>query len=256
MDILVTGGTGTLGQHVAAGLVSAGHAVRVLSRREHADSAGVTYRTGNLRTGDGLAEAVAGAAVVMHCASERTGDAASTGNLIRAALASGTSPHLVYISVTSTDAVRFRYLTAKRECEQLVAQSGLPWTILRATQFFEMLRGGAGTLIRLPVVPVPAGFVLQPVAAVDVAARLCALAAGDPAGRAADIAGPQVLSFAEIIRATLTATGRRRPVLSLPVPGIGAIRQAACCPRQMPARAPSPGRNSWPRRRARRFLSP
>ena len=124
MDILVTGGTGTLGRYVAAGLTSAGHAVRVLSRREHADSAGITYLTGNLRTGDGVAEAVADAAGIIHCASERTGDAATTACLVRAARAGGASPYLVYISVTSTDAVRFRYLTARRACEQIVGAVG------------------------------------------------------------------------------------------------------------------------------------
>jgi uncharacterized protein YbjT (DUF2867 family) len=82
----------------------------------------------------------------------------------------------------------------------------------------------------LPVVPVPAGFVLQPVDSAEVAGRLAQLALAAPAGRVPDFAGPQVLSFADLQRAYGVAAGRPRPVVSLWLPGLAKIRAGAMLP--------------------------
>jgi uncharacterized protein YbjT (DUF2867 family) len=234
-QVLVTGGTGTLGSKVAAELTSAGCAVRVLTRREHRPSGPVAFCTGDLLSGSGLRAAVAGAEVIVHCASDRKGDAVATRNLIRAASAAadaagGELPHLVYISIAGSDRVSFGYFRSKRDCEQIVADSRLPWTTLRATQFYDLILTGARVLARLPVVPVPAGFVLKPVDAGEVASRLAGLARGEPAGLVPDMGGPQILSFADIIRGYLHATGRRRPVVSVRMPGIRAVRAGGLLP--------------------------
>src|SRR5262249_61895127 len=99
-------------------------------------------------------------------------------------------PHVVYISIVGSDLVSFGYVRAKLECERLVSGSGLPWTTLRATQFYDLILKGAPTLARLPVVPVPAGFVIQPVDSGEVAARLAGLALSEPARRLPDMGGP------------------------------------------------------------------
>lgn len=225
--ILVTGGTGTLGRHAVRRLREAGCPVRVLTRRARPDSEvpdGVEFVIGDLATGAGVDAAVAGVGAIIHCASSNKGDADATKTLVRAAAAQPDPPHLVYISIVGTDLVSFGYNKEKLECERIVAGSGLPWTLLRATQFYDLILKGAKWLGRLPLVPVPASFPVQPVEADEVAARLVDLALAEPAGRVPDMGGPEVATFAELLRTYLRVTQRRRPVLPIPVPGIRAIR--------------------------------
>jgi uncharacterized protein YbjT (DUF2867 family) len=128
-----------------------------------------------------------------------------------------------------------------------VSGSGLPWTTLRVTQFYDLIFKGARALARLPVVPVPAGFVIQPVDSGEVAARLADLALGEPAGRVPDMGGPQVLSFADLLRAYLRAGQRRRPVVPVWMPGIRAVRAGALLvpPEQSAAPGYAAGRRTW-----------
>jgi uncharacterized protein YbjT (DUF2867 family) len=245
--ILVTGGTGTLGRQVVAHLRDAGGKVRVLSRRNHPPGDGVEFVAGDLLTGEGLGPAVDGAGVIVHCASGNKGDAEATRNLLRAASSLPAPPHVVYVSIVGADLVSFRYVRAKIECEQIVAGSGLPWTMLRATQFYDLILKGAHSLGRLPVVPVPAGFVIQPVDSGEVAARLADLALGEPAGRVPDMGGPQVISFADLLRAYLRASHRRRPVVPVWMPGIRAVRAGALLvpPGQAAAPEHAAGERTW-----------
>ena len=221
--ILVTGGTGALGRDVVRWLLAAGPDVRVLSRRPRrsGDPAEVSWATGDLRTGEGLTEAVRDAAVIVHCASDPRrprGDLAAASNLIAAAKAAG-RPHLVYVSIVGVDRVSFGYYQIKLEVERLVADSELPWTVLRATQFHDLVCYLLQLGARLPVLMTPAGVSFQPVDTRDAAARLGQLALGDPAGRAADFGGPRVRPVGDLARAWLAATGRRRPLLSVRAPG-------------------------------------
>ena len=127
----------------------------------------------------------------------------------------------------------------------MVAGSGLPWTTLRATQFYELIAKGATRLAKLPVILVPAGFVVQPVDSGEVAARLAELAQHEPSGRVPDLAGPQVLSFADLVRTYLRVTGRRpRPVVPVWTPGIGPIRAGALYP--LPGTPAALGQRTWP----------
>ena len=138
--ILVTGGTGTLGRHVVRQLRSADHEVRVLTRKSDQAEPGVQFHMGDLISGDGVDAAVAGVASIIHCAGGRKGDETATRNLVRAAASSG-SPHLVYVSVVGVDRIpvesavdrmMFGYFEMKRNAEKVVAESGLPWSTLRA----------------------------------------------------------------------------------------------------------------------------
>jgi uncharacterized protein YbjT (DUF2867 family) len=230
---LVTGGTGTLGRLVVQRLAGAGRDVRVLTRRDPRSQAGedgVQFMTGDLLAGSGIEAAADGVSAIVHCASDNKGDAEATRNLVEAARVGGEKPHLLYISIVGADRVTFGYVRAKLEAERIVAGSGLPWTTLRATQFFELILDGSRKLARLPVVPVPAGFPTQPVDAGEVAARLAELTLGEPAGRVPDMAGPQVLGFADLVRGYLRASGRKRPVLPVWLPGLRRIRDGALIP--------------------------
>jgi uncharacterized protein YbjT (DUF2867 family) len=181
--ILVTGGTGTLGRQVVPRLREAGGDVRVLSRRTREANGGVEYVTGDLATGQGVQAAVAGAAIIVHCAGSARGDEDKARNLVRAASQAGT-PHLVNISVvgadripvaSAADRVMFGYFAAKLAAERVVAGSDLPWTTLRATQFYDLILMVARQLTRLPAVPAAVGFRFQPVDTGEVAARLADL---------------------------------------------------------------------------------
>ena len=228
--ILVTGGTGTLGRHVVTLLNDAGYLVRVLSRRPHSDTDAVRYVTGDLATGEGVDAAAAGVNTIVHCAGGATGDDRKTANLLRAASRHGAT-HLVFISVVGVDRIpvssrvdrtMFGYFAAKRAAERVVTESDVPWTILRATQFYELILRVVRALTTLPVVPVPAGFRFQPIDSRDVAARMVELALGEPAGVAPDMAGPQVYPATDLILSYLHATGRRRRLVSIPLPGAAA----------------------------------
>ncbi len=228
--ILVTGGTGTLGRHVVGRLRDAGCDVRVLSRRTHEAADGVEYTTGDLLKDEGIPAAVDGAEVILHCAGGRKGDDEATRNLVRAASRAGT-PHLVFISVIGADRVPmasgidralFGYFGSKLAAERVVADSGLPWTTLRAAQFHDLQLEVARQMSKLPVIPVAAGFRFQPVDAGEVAARLVALALGTPAGLVADIAGPRVYTMADLLRSYLRARRMHRLLVPVRLPGTAA----------------------------------
>jgi uncharacterized protein YbjT (DUF2867 family) len=231
--ILVTGGSGTLGGLLVQRLTARGVAARVLSRRPAPaaqdvagrDVAGqglagrgqVGWASGDLKTDRGIDAAVAGAEVIVHCATG-LGDIGAARNLIGAARRAG-RPHLVYISIVGVDRVPVGYYKSKLDVERQVADCGLPWTVLRATQFHQLILRGCEALARLPVMLVPAGTSFQPVDASDVADRLAELATGPAAGRVPDLGGPEIRPAAELARMYLQARGRRRPVLAVRLPG-------------------------------------
>jgi uncharacterized protein YbjT (DUF2867 family) len=225
--MLVTGGTGTLGRLVVPRLRDAGRTVRVLSRSTREAGEGVEFVTGDLDTGEGIAAAVDGAGIIVHCAGSTTGDEDKAENLVRAASQAGTR-HLVYISVVGADRVpvvsrvdraMFGYFASKLGAERVVADSGVPSTTLRATQVHDLMLMTARQMARLPVIPVPAGFRFQPVDAGEVADRLVELALGPPAGLVPDMAGPHVYEMRALVRGYLRACGKRRPIVPVRAPG-------------------------------------
>ncbi len=113
----------------------------------------------------------------------------------------------------------FGYFASKLAAERLVAESGLPWTTLRATQFYDGFLAVARPMTKLPVLMVPAGFQFQPIDTGEVAARLVDLALGEPAGLVPDMAGPRVYGMDDLLRGYLRAVGKRRPIVAVPFPG-------------------------------------
>ena len=228
--ILVTGGTGTLGRLVVPRLFEAGGKLRVLSRRSHEDADGVEFVTGDLSTGEGLEAAVTGTEIIVHCAGTAKGDEDKARHLARAASRAG-ARHLVFISVVGADRVpiasaidraMFGYFGAKLAAERVVTDSGLPWTTLRVTQFYESLPMVARQMARMPVIPVPSGVRFQPVDAAEVATRLVELALGPPAGLVPDVAGPRIYGMADLLRGYLQARGKHRAMVPVRLPGAAA----------------------------------
>ena len=201
MTLLITGGTGTLGRPTVAALRAAGVEPRILSRRP-----GPAHVVGDLQSGAGLPEALAGVDTVLHLATNRRSDVRATQHLLQAAHSAGVQ-HLVYLSIVGVDTVPLGYYRAKVACEQLVADSGVPFTILRATQFHDFVAGFFRAQRRLPrVITVDAPF--QPISSAAVAERLVSLADSAPAnGRVDDLGGPEVLPMAELARQWLVTRG-------------------------------------------------
>ncbi|TMR01191.1 NAD-dependent epimerase/dehydratase family protein [Actinomadura soli] len=217
--ILVTGGTGLLGAQVVPILRRAGHTVRVLSQHDREPGDGVRYVAVDLMTGEGLDAALSGVPIVLHLAGGPKGDDVSTRNLVEAAQRAGSVEHLVLISVVGADAVPVGYFARKAAAEEIVAASGIPYTILRAAQFHELTLKTVRAMAKAPVLPAPGGIRWQPVASGDVAARLAELTLGAPAGRVSDLVGPRVYTLEELQRGYLAAMGKRRMRLPIRVPG-------------------------------------
>lgn len=217
--ILVTGGTGDLGREVVRRLVAGDRPVRIMSRRPRPAEEPNEWARCDLKTGDRLAEAVDGVSAIIHCASTLCrGDEQVTRNLVEAARRAG-GPHLVYISIVGIDVIRFFYYDEKLASEKVVEESSLPWTVLRATQFHELVARASSAQRRLPVTFMPSGFRFQPVSTGDVADRLVELVCGAPSGRVPDMGGPEVRSARDLAEAYQRSVGRRKPIVPLWLPG-------------------------------------
>jgi uncharacterized protein YbjT (DUF2867 family) len=217
-SILVTGGTGTVGRQVVPLLRAAGADLRVFSRKRHEPADGIEYVTGDLFKDEGIDAALDGIETLVHLAGGQKGDEVVARNLMRAA-AMAEVEHVVLISVIGADRVPLAWMKSQVETEQAVVDSGVPYTILRAAQFHDLVLKMVEGMAKLPVVPNPGGLRFQPVDARDVAARLAELALGTPAGRVPDLAGPKVYGMGELVRGYLEARGKRRLTLPVRIPG-------------------------------------
>ena len=217
MKIVVIGGSGLIGAKVVSNLRQRGHEVVAAS-----PSTGV-----NTLTGEGLAEALKGAQVVIDVANSPSFEdkpaleffETSGRNLLAAEKAAGVKHH-VALSVVGTDRLTGSgagslsgYFRAKMAQENLIKASGIPFTIVHATQFFEFVKGIAqsgtdGSTIRLSSV------LMQPIAADDVAAAVAEAALGQPIGGMIEVAGPDQIRQDELVRQFLSATGDARKVVT------------------------------------------
>jgi uncharacterized protein YbjT (DUF2867 family) len=215
MKIVVIGGTGLIGSKTVAILRQGGHEVLAASPKS-----GV-----NTITGEGLKEAVAGAQVVIDLANSPSFEdkavleffQTSGRNLLAAEAAASVRRH-VALSIVAIDRTDNGYFRAKLAQEKLIEASGIPYTIIRATQFMEFLRGIAdssadGNRVRLPPV------LFQPIAADDIAPIVAEVALAAPRGGIVEIAGPERAPFNEIVARYLKAVGDPREVVRDPAAG-------------------------------------
>jgi uncharacterized protein YbjT (DUF2867 family) len=211
MKLVVIGGSGLIGKKLIPLLRGRGHEAVSAS-----PSSGV-----NTITGEGLPEALAGADVVVDVTNSPSWEdkavleffETSTRNILAAEAAAGVTHH-VALSVVGADRIsESGYMRAKVAQEKLIKASSVPYTILRATQFFEFLGAiaGSGTgTVRVPDAP------MQPIAADDVAATLADVAMESPAGGILEVAGPESLSMAAFVGKALAASGDTRSVVADP----------------------------------------
>lgn len=213
MKIVIIGGTGLIGSKLVTRLRAQGHQAVPAS-----PNTGV-----NTLTGEGLDQVLTGAGVVIDVSNSPSFDDAavlrffetSTANLLAAEAAAGTGHH-VALSVVGCDRVpESGYLRAKVAQEKLIRDSPIPYSIVRATQFFEFVQRIAdeatdGDRVRIPPV------LFQPMAAADVADAVCRAALGPPVNGVVEVAGPQQFRFDELIRLGLGARHDPREVVADP----------------------------------------
>lgn len=218
--VLVTGATGTLGHHVVPEATEVGHHVRALSRRERVGYTGVHWHQADLLKSDGLDAALDGVDVVLHCATQPTGskDIRAARNLIEAARRKGVG-HLIYISIVGIDDIPLPYYKTKLRVEQALESSGVGHTILRATQFHELIEKTFSAQRFLPFLWALRDVRFQPIDTRDVATRLVALIDSEPAGRVSDIGGPSIHSHPELGQMYLSAHNSVRRVARFTLPG-------------------------------------
>ncbi|MFI6303830.1 SDR family oxidoreductase [Amycolatopsis thailandensis] len=208
MKFAIIGGTGLIGSQVVRNLNEAGH-----EAVPHSPSTGV-----DLLTGQGLDAALEGADVVVNLTNSPTFDDASPAffrtsmdNLVAAAKKAGTR-HFVILSIVGVDQVpELDYYRAKTLQEDILKNSGIPYSIVRATQFMEFVDAVLSwtadeNTVRLPGTPI------QPIAAADVAAAVSEVSAGKPLNGTLDVGGPDVYPLDELGRITLSAKGDTRSV--------------------------------------------
>jgi uncharacterized protein YbjT (DUF2867 family) len=213
MKVIVIGGSGLIGKKVVDILRTKGHEVLAASPNSGVNSV----------TGEGLAGALAGANVVVDVTNSPSWADAdvmeffdkSTRNLLAAEKTAGVKHH-VALSVVGADRMTDSgYMRAKVNQENLIKAGGIPYTIVRATQFFEFLGGIAdsgaeGDTVRMSTAP------MQPMAADDVAAALADVAIASPLNAIIEVAGPEAMSIADFVGRFLTAKGDKRKVIADP----------------------------------------
>ena len=211
MKIVVIGGSGLIGSKVVKNLLQRGHEVVAAS-----PSTGV-----NTITGEGLAEALAGAQVVVDVANAPSWEdqavleffEKSGRNLLAAEAAAGVGHHVALSVVGTERLLASGYFRAKLTQENLIKASSIPFTIVRATQFFEFVGSIAqlateGATVRLP------SALMQPIVSDDVAAAVADVALGEPINGMVELAGPEPIRQDELVRQFLSATGDARKVIT------------------------------------------
>jgi uncharacterized protein YbjT (DUF2867 family) len=220
-QVLVTGATGTLGRQVVPAALAAGHKVHALSRRDRdSDAHAVRWHRGDLLAGTGIDAAVDNVDTIVHCATQATRDkdVTSMQNLIDAVRRGGVG-HLIHVSIVGIDRIPLPYYKTKLRVEALVESSGVGHTVLRATQFHDLVTATLSVQRFSPALWTLRDVRFQPVDTADVAARLVDLIDTEPAGRAPDIGGPEVHTHAELGRMYLAARDSHRKVVQISLPG-------------------------------------
>lgn len=220
--VLVTGGRGTLGSELVPRLQQNGYRVRITSRQTRPDNlgAGLEWAQASMEASKGWDAALADVDTVVHAATspfKRGADVEGTRRLLGHAAQAGVG-HIVYISIVGVDKKDWFYYEDKFESEQLIAQSGIGFSILRATQFHDFIHRLLDEMfLRLPIGFLPRNWRMQPIDTGEVADLLLDVVQRGPGGHLPEVGGPEILDFGEMANVWMDVHGRR-PVIRVPFP--------------------------------------
>ncbi|WP_268224499.1 SDR family oxidoreductase [Sinomicrobium oceani] len=213
--ILITGGTGTLGKKLCQLLDARRTSYIIGTRKECNDPAKVTM---DLIQNTGVREAVAGKELIFHLATDMKKDTEATQNLLKA-LGGQSKVHLVYISIVGIEDIPFSYYRQKLASENAIKQSGIPYTIVRATQFHEFAHSIITNLLRYRIGILPKKIVLQTIDVSLVAKELVNVSQKTPENKTYELGGAEILKLGQMAAIWLKVTGKRRWILNIPIPG-------------------------------------
>jgi uncharacterized protein YbjT (DUF2867 family) len=257
MKVLLTGATGTLGRPLARALLAEGFEVRALSRRAQPGGDDIEWARGDLRTGEGVAEAVAGIEAIVHAATlsgiqngeakaryilfhPTHTDVGGAQRLVDAAAAAGVG-HFLFTSVVGIEKVPLGYYKHKLAAEAIVEGSGVPYTIARATQFHELVDATVRYALKYPIPIMVRKQRVQPIDPSDVAPLVAGLLSRGPSDGIVNFGGPEEMTMGEAADVWLEDRGVRRRIRTLPLPGKAGRAMAAgalCTPDHS-------GRTTW-----------
>ncbi|MBD2700396.1 NAD(P)H-binding protein [Spirosoma sp. BT702] len=235
--VLVIGGTGVLGTSVVNTLqqqqiefvIGSRSQVKKGSYSIVNQSTDFPWKRVDLATGEGLAEALIGIDTVIHLASAPTKiggepfEVVTTRNLLKA-LNQSKAKHLIYSSIVGVDKVPFSYYRAKLAAEKLIQQQGIPYSILRATQFHDLINFLIRKLLFLPIGFVPKQLKFQPIHVDAVSSELSRLAQAGPQQTVLNLGGPQLFTLETMTRLWMKIHGKLKPLV--PIPTIGGLMKS------------------------------
>jgi len=220
--VLVTGGTGILGSEVVKQLLSLNYGVCVLSSKKNPKvPEGVQLIHGDLVTGKGLKEATENTDIIIHCASNpkdtENVDIKGTQNLLQA-IDKDITKHFIFISIINVDKSDYTYYKTKAQVEKMIAGSGIPFSILRTTQFHNYVLAIIKSLDKNNgEIVIPDRMRFQSIDVSEAAALLVNLAGSSPVGLLAGTGGPQVLKFERMFKTYLKVLDRHNDLKTKPI---------------------------------------
>lgn len=235
MKVLLTGATGYLGRPLLRELVAAGHDVRAMSRSPQPALDGVEWVRADLKTGEGIVDAVSGIESVVHAATlsgiqngeakaryilfhPAHTDVGGAERLVEAARRAGVR-HLLFTSVVGIEKVPLGYYKHKLAAEGIVSGSGIPYTIARATQFHELVDATIRYALKYPVASMIRVQRVQPIDPRDAASLIAPLLDRGAANGIVNFGGPEEMTMGDAADTWLEQRGVRRKIRGLPLPG-------------------------------------
>lgn len=214
--ILITGGTGNLGRSLVKILDENNVSYTIASRQNKNGKENIAVL--DLLENKGIKEAVAGKEIIFHLATDFKKDTKATCNLL-SALEPHSNMHLIYISIVGIDKVPFAYYRQKLSSEAAIKKSGIPFTILRATQFHEFIDQILSTLLKYPIGLLPKKVISQPVQTAAVAEQLYRLSLADASNKTYEIGGPEVCTLEALAGEWMRYNNKKRWLINLPLWG-------------------------------------
>lgn len=224
MKTVITGGTGLLGRALIPLLSDHEAELMIASRHAPEEKALAEIWTHfDLETGEGMDEVVSGTGCIFHLASDTHHwsakvDVQGTERLVRAARETGVE-HFIYISIVGTDQVPLKYYKVKTRTEEVIRNSGIPYTILRATQFHAFIDQLLQQFLKFPIGLLPQKVQIQPVETEVVARRLHELYQEEPKRSILNIGGPEILEMGDMATSWMKHRGKTKWIIPLPLFG-------------------------------------
>jgi uncharacterized protein YbjT (DUF2867 family) len=219
-EILITGGTGLLGKEVCELFENNRMPYKVSSHRVCALTDGAIFM--DMATGDGVREALTDIKVLVHLASDKKkpdNDIKGIRHILDELKYLKQKTHVVYISIVGTDQIPLPYFKQKWQVEQIIMESGQPYTILRATQFHKYVETVLNQSLKWPVGILPKKIPIQPVDVKPVAAALFRLAQEQPANDTIQLGGREVISLGDVAESWLELQHKKKFIINMPLWG-------------------------------------